>query len=368
MKSKKLSNKNLEKTFSKTYYSFNNPGSFGGVSQLYRQLRDKNIQVKKNDVEKWLISQDPYTIHKPINSKHEFRRLVVPGINYLWQADLIDIKNIENENNGIKYLLTCIDVFSKFAWVECIKSKSALDVLEAFKSITKTANPKYLQTDQGSEFFNKHMKEYLKTKSITLYATDSNKKASIIERFNRTLRDKLWRYFTYIGTSKYFDILNEIVENYNNSYHRSIKDKPSNVNLKNQKQIFRNLYGYDMEEGPEDTIERFKFKVGDKVRIVKYKTLFDKGYKANWTTEIFRIDKVYPTLPPTYTLVDYNNERIKGEFYENELQKIEKQDDVYQVEYIVKTKGKKPNRQYLVKWLGYPESFNSWIHEKDYDV
>ena len=275
---------------------------------------------------------------------------------------------MSSENDGIKYLLTCIDVFSKYGWVRCLKTNTAVEVCEAFKEISSINKPKYLQIDQGSEFFNRELKAYLKSKNIVLYATRSNKKASIVERFNLTIRNKLGRYFTHKNTNKYIDILENLVSGYNHTIHGSIKEKPSNVNANYTRQIFKNLYGNYMDQGPEESIEKFKFHVNDHVRIVKYKALFTKGSIPNWTREIFTIYKIYPTLPPAYSIKDLNGEVILGDFYENELQKIEKDDNIYQVERIIRRKGVRPNRKYYVKWLGYPDSFNSWIDERDYDV
>lgn len=357
-----------DKILGKIYFNLANAGSFGGLSNIWRVVRRKKASISKREVQDWLIAQDAYTIHKPFNSSTPGRKLITPGPNHLWQADLLDFQKTSAENEGIKYLLTIIDVFSKLAWVYPLKSKSAVEVLSAFKDLTKNLKPKYLQTDQGSEFFNKHMKQYLKESGIKIYATKSSKKASVIERFNRTLRQKLERYFTHVGNRKFVNVLDELVKGYNNSYHSSIKEKPINVSNANSRLIFKNLNGYYMDEGPEEEIKGFKFAANDKVRIVKYKTLFTKGTSPNWTREIFTINKVYPTLPPTYSLIDYNKENILGEFYENELQKIQKDDEIYQVENIIKSTGRKPNRKLFVKWLGYPDSFNSWINEKDYDI
>ena len=363
-----MKSKTKEKLIRDIYYEVGKPGSFGGLESLWREVHNKSSKVTKSDVLEWLKKQDSYTIHKPFNSKLPSRRVVVPHLNYLWQADLLDMKNISNENDGVKYLLTCIDVFSKLAWIIPLKSKTAAEVLEAVKSITTKTKPIHLQTDQGTEFFNKYMREYLKAQNINIYATKSAKKASIVERFNRTFRDKIERYFTFTNSKRYIDILEKFVRGYNNSYHRSIKTKPTSVTLKNSPTVFKNMYGYDMNEGPDDIIEKFNFKVKDKVRIVKFKSLFSKGSSPNWTREIFKIEKVYPTIPPSYSIIDLNGDLILGEFYEHELQKIEKDDEIYQVEEILKSTGKKPNRKYLVKWLGYPASFNSWIDEKDYDL
>lgn len=184
-------------------------------------------------------------------------------------------------------------------------------------------------------------------------------KACVVERFNRTLKEKMWRYFTHAGNKKFIEILDDLVKSYNNSYHRTIGTTPTSVNQKNENKIWQRMYSFKNED-----ID-LKFKVGDKVRITKEKTLFEKGYTPNWTREIFYINKAIPRLPPVYELKDLNNQIIEGHFYEQEIQKIHKQDDVYKIEEILKTKTAKGKTQYFVKWLGYPSTFNSWINKED---
>jgi hypothetical protein len=181
-----------------------------------------------------------------------------------------------------------------------------------------------------------------------------------VERFDRTIKEKMWRYFTFEGTYKYIDVLQDLVFSYNNSYHRSIKEKPINVSTKNEDKIFLNLYGHSKNESDE-YIAKFNFKEGDNVRISKTKTLFAKGYTQNWTIEIFEINKCLMTNPPSYKLNDKKGELIKGVFYEPELQLVKKFDDEYEIEKILKTRTKDGKKEYFVSWKGYPESMNSWV-------
>ncbi|XP_043481760.1 uncharacterized protein LOC122510885 [Leptopilina heterotoma] len=161
----------------------------------------------------------------------------------------------------------------------------------------------------------------------------NNMKASIVERFNRTLKRKMWMQFSLRGNYKWYDILPTLISNYNNTKHRTIGMKPKDVTS-------------------EDTT---KYKIGDKVRVSKYKNVFEKGYTPNWTTEIFTVDQVVSTQPVTYKLKDYQDQPISGGFYEEELLKV-KYSDIYLVEKILKTRGNKV----LVKWLGFDNSHNTW--------
>jgi len=166
------------------------------------------------------------------------------------------------------------------------------------------------------------------------------------------MKEKMFKYFTANNTRKYVDVLDNMVGIYNNTRHSSIKMSPIKASMKkNETTVWRNLYGGLHPEPPEKP----KFSVGDKVRISKYKHIFEKGYTPRWTEEIFSISQVQYTDPPTYKIADYNGEEIQGSFYEQELQKTTQ--EIYRIEKITRKRGKK----LFVKWLGYPESFNSWV-------
>jgi hypothetical protein len=168
-----------------------------------------------------------------------------------------------------------------------------------------------------------------------------------------------------MDSKKYIDVLDEFLISYNNTYHRSIKRTPNQVNKADEAEIFLNLYKYRIEDGNKELIN-LKFEIGNKVRICKIKKTFEKGYLPNFTIEIFIIDKILPSHPPTYIIKDLLGEEIEGTFYETELQKVlEDVEPVYRIEKIIQKKKVKNNTKYLVKWLGYPDKFNSWIEEKD---
>ena len=153
----------------------------------------------------------------------------------------------EGGNDGTTFLLTVIDVFSKRAWCVPMKSKSAASLVAAFRQLLDDNNrPTTLQTDKGSEFLNRSLQRLLKQYGVHHFATHNEEtKASIVERFNRTLKTRMWRYFTKNQTIRYVDALQDFVRSYNNTYHRRIGMAPSAVNGANQETVWQRLYGHD---------------------------------------------------------------------------------------------------------------------------
>ena len=256
-----------------------------------------------------------------------------------------------NDNNQVKYLLSVIDIFSKYGWMLPLKNKTGLEVASALEQVFKERKPNKLWVDKGTEFYNSHVK-----KLITFYSTENEEKSSVVERWNRTMKEKMFKYFSANSTRKYIDILDKLVDQYNNTIHSSIGMTPKEASKKkNEAKVWHKLYG-DYKPVKHETP---KFKIEDKVRITKKKGIFEKDYTPRWTEEVFTISEIHYTNPITYKIVDCNNEEIKGTFYEQELQKATQ--ELFRIEKIIKKKGNKS----LVKWLGYPSNFNSWVNNSD---
>lgn len=290
-------------------------------------------------------------LHKPARRNFTRRHTTIKGFSDLWQSDLADLQQHYRANRGYKYLLVIINCFSKYVWVAPLKNKSSKDVSKGMETIIKSVPsdqlPKYLQTDQGKEFYNAVFSKLMHNYGIKHYSTFSNKKAAIAERVIRTLKNKLFVEFGIRGNHKWFDIIEDVVWQYNHSKHRTIGMAPADVTSETQLIYPRNV------PGCSDTKARFK--EGDVVRISKYKGVFEKGYLHNWSTELFVVNAVQKTRPPTYLLVDQFGENISGCFYEQELQKTN-HPDIFLVDRILKRKGKKS----YVKWLGLSSRYNSW--------
>ena len=245
-----------------------------------------------------------------------------------------------------------------------LKDKTGVSLVNAVDVIFEQGRvPERLQTDAGKEFLNKHFQKYLKTRNVRHFVTYNKTEAQIVERFNRTLGMRMWRYFTLKNSHRYVDVLPELVRGYNASYHRSIGMRPDQVTDDNAQEVWRRLYGKLKQERPV----RFKFKVGDWVRITKKKRTFEKGYLPNWTEEIFRVVRRVARRPPVYQLNEYDGTVLKGTFYEPELERIrhQGQQQVFRVERILRRRGRGRGQEALVRWSGWPAKYDQWVPVAD---
>lgn len=344
-----LSQENMN--FEAAYRDPKHASSFGGVDSLKRTFK-----VKGKDVKQWLETKDSYTLHKPIRRNFLRNRVLVSNINEQFQVDLVDMQSLAKINRDYKYILTCIDIVSKFAWAIPLKDKSGKSVKSALETIFKEKTPRLLQSDSGTELTNSLVQSYLKKMNVKFFTTKNETKASIVERFNRTLKTKMWKYFTEFNTKKYIDVIPDFIHSYNHTFHRSIKMEPASVNSNNKNEVLENLYGNlkNLKRKPPT------FKVGDTVRISRQKLHFEKGYEQNWSREIFTVNKIIERIPIVYRLKDMSGEDIEGTFYEAELQKVV-DSGFYPVEKVIKKKKKQGVTEYFVKFLGYPDKFNAWV-------
>ena len=250
-------------------------------------------------------------LHKPVIKKFNKRKVYSQFKDNIWGIDLADMQSLSRKNKGIKYLLCARDLYSKYAFVIPLKDKKGVSIVNAFNKIIKQSNrkPNKIWLDQGGEFYNNVFKEWLSDNDIIMYSTYNEGKSVVAERFIGTLKNKLYKHMTATGKSVCYDVLDDVVNKYNNTKHSTIKMKP--IDVKNNKRV------YIDENNEKDS----RFKVGDRVRISKFKNIFAKGYTPNWSTEVFIVNKINDTVPYTYNLKDLNDEEIIGSFYDRELQK-----------------------------------------------
>jgi hypothetical protein len=322
---------NLEtgRVLTNVYYDPAHPASFSGVNKLYDAV--KKFGINSKSIEKWLESQSVWTRHR--RRLHKFKRYqtFAYGVDDRWQCDLGDMSKYAKHNDGYKFILVCIDISSRFAFCEPLKSKSAQDVLFAIKNIFQTTGrkPKTFTTDQGKEFKNRFLKNFLKLSGVRAFTTTTDEmKCAIAERLIRTLKDRIYKYMNSNNTFRWVDQISNFTHAYNNSVHRMLKMSPATVcsSPENQKEAHYNLFYANNSKNSLNQSRSSKYKVGDFVRIARKKEAFEKGSEPNFSSEIFKIVKKNPgAKTDSFKLNDLNGEEITSIFYPSEIVRVRAQ-------------------------------------------
>ena len=279
-------------------------GYHRGLASMVYKFFDKNTKNGGVTLANKSIPQNEQLaeeLHKPIIRKFKRREVYSAFKDNIWAADLADMQLISKFNKGFRFLLCVIDIYSKYAWVVPLKDKKGVSIINAFQSILNKSNrkPSKIWVDKGSEFYNRSMKSWLEKNDIEMCSTQNEGKSVVAERFIRPIKKKIYKHRTSISKNVYIDKLDDIVNEYNNTKHRTTKMKPIDVK--------DNTY---IDFGKEVNDNDPKFKVGDHVRISKYKNIFAKVYTPNWSEEIFAIKKIKNTVPWTYVIDDLNDEKL----------------------------------------------------------
>jgi transposase InsO family protein len=314
---------------SKEYTNPRAPASFTGIGKF----RENHKNIKAKDI----TTMDTYIYNKAVGSQRRRRAIIVGGNDSQWQADLLDIKNWGHES----YILTVIDVFSRYAFAEFLSRKTAAATYDAFERIIKRNNgrvPETLYTDRGLEFsmtgLEQKGKKRVKVRedfydkwNVKRLETKSDLKAALVERFNRTLRLKIQRYLSWRNTGHRITALHQLVDSYNDTIHPIHGKTPREVYEMNEKQQEK-LYEIPFEDLTRDEFNkqviRFDFKVGDHVRLLNSRGMFEKSSNfRRWSDKVYRVTEVWATNPPTYTVknIKTNTEKYRRQ-YKWEMQRI----------------------------------------------
>lgn len=319
---KENTKKSVDEILSSIYYNLLNNSPFSGYVQLCDEVVKQDIPISNIEIKKWLKKQEAYTLHK--QRKLRFQRLKYNPLNIddVWSIDLADMQNISKYNKN-RYILAIVDNFSRYAWCVPIKNKTSNCVIKGFESVfNKTKRrPLNILSDRGREFVSKKFIDFLKEHKIHFYtANDPATKASVCERFIRSIKSLMYRYFTHKKTKKYIDVLDHLVDIYNKRKHRSIGCAPADVNECNVLKVWE----FISKKHPKTIFNenKAKFDVGNYVRVSNPKHVFEKGYEKQWSDEIFIIDKVILSHPHTYKISAIDGEKINSLFYENEIQEV----------------------------------------------
>ena len=308
----------LGESIIQAYLTPSHPGSFSGLTSLSRVTG-----IKPSILEKYMNQERSFSLHRPVRKRMpQYRKYRAAFAKYQFQADLNDMSALVRFNRGNRYILTVIDVFSRYAWAAPMRSKTGVEMVTVFEKIFHDKGaPVNLQTDQGGEFFNAPFQTFLRDQQVNHFAAYSDVKACIVKRFNRTLKSKMYRYFTHKGVENWIDVLPDLVSSYNHTPHSSLPNgmTPAEAILpENEYTVWQ--YSSDKQKASKP-----KFQVGDLVRLSKKHGTFSKGYKQGWTRELFKVCEVDTRSHPVmYSVCDSSDEIIQGRFYASELQKIDK--------------------------------------------
>lgn len=339
------------------YLSASKPSSLGGISRLWKEARKKIPGIKKEEVKEFLQTQYAYTRHKPARKKFKKRGVIAVNINDVYQMDLVDLQKFAQFNDGVKYLLTAIDCLSRYAFAIPLTSKKPKDVVEALSKIFKEYGiPLKVFTDKGREFLNKDVKVFLEELGIQQWSSNNPGKAVVVERFNRTLKDRLWVHMSDQNNYRYIDVLDDVVKGYNATVHSITGLAPVDVGEEHVSGLLAAKRTIPIAN------REFAFKVGDRVRVSTNKLKFEKGYEANYSELIFKIvESRTSNHHHLYRIADLADKVEPGWFYEQELSKVSLNDrEKYRISRIVRERKVNGRKQYLVNWVGYPSVFDSW--------
>lgn len=368
------------KLLSDIYFNPKHPASFQGPEKLFREVKKAGQFQEKgperltfSKVQRWLSNQIGYSKNKDVARTFSRNRVVVAGIDDQWEADLAELPSFRKENDGVWYLLCVIDVFSRYAWVVPLVTKGGAVVTNAFEEILdeQPRRPDRIRTDMGGEFKSGAFRDLCDRHNIIHFMTYNEKKANFVERFIQTLKDKLFRYMVELNTPRYIDILQDFVYAYNHAYHSGIRMEPINVTKENEKKLWWQMYlpkeffaedGTKIPRKPKKV--RFRFKIGDTVRLTLTQEKFDRKYDQKWSTEAFEVTQAFSRYGvPIYTLKTILGEPQAGTYYESEMQKIDHDPDTaFRVGEILarQYRGRPRRKMAFVKWLDWPKEYNSW--------
>jgi len=360
----------IDEYLQKLYYNLDSPPSYSGVEKLWTHVNKDPMRpegLTKDVIIQWLASQNTYNIFKQPKSNFTTEKIVVEYPDQQWEGDIMMI-DYPKQNRGYRYLACFIDLFTRFLWVRPLKTKSVSETTNALDSIFKTGRKcETLRTDAGGEFLGATFQKFLKENNVFHMIAYGSVKASFVERVQRTIQDRIYKFFYENQTYNFIDNIDRLVSSYNNTVHSSIGTKPADINEKNYHQVYEKIYLPILNKKASTTLN-YSFQIGDLVRLSLAGNKFGRGYHQKYTEELFKIRNRIPSQPPRYKIEDLLGEHIKGSFYSQELLKFNTNDIdkiTYKIEKIISTRKIKGRTYKLVKWLGYSAKFNSLIPASD---
>jgi hypothetical protein len=355
--------KDIEEYLNSIYYDPLHAGSYSGIQKFWTIVKsdnDYNLTYKK--VSDWLKKQEAYVRHQPPPKVYPKQKILMSNLDEQWDADLMIMDKFSRQNRGYKYLAVFIDIFSRFIWVEPMKTKKGGEMVQVLARVFKRGRkPLNLRTDRGTEYTNNIVQHYLRKEGVHHFVAYNPIHASYAERVIRTLKGKLYRFFTDRQTHSYIEYLDDMVDGYNDTIHRSTGMRPVDIQESNSQEVYEKLY-LPQQIAEEKKAIKYKFEVGDKVYLLRDRATFNKGYKETYFQEIFEIIRRTPTQPPRYKLADMLKEELNGSFYAQQLAKVTYNADMlFRIEKVVRYRKTDKGKEALVRWQGYPPKFDTWM-------
>ena len=346
------------------YFNPASPAAFASVDKLYRHVRkDGKFVLGKQKIRKWLLSQESYAVHREDRSRFKRRRVIAPYKDYQFDGDTADMSFYVRQNDGYKYFALFIDIFTRYVWTVPLKTKTGQEMVRALKTVFNTGRKcQQLRMDKGTEFLNRYVEKYLKEVGVKHFETQNQPKSSYAERAIRTLKGRLTRYMTYKQTHRWIDAIKGATSSYNNTYHRGIKQSPASVRDADEVYQWKLQYDTPREKARDKKpYAKYKFKVGEEVRVSFLRRAFQKQHDERWSREMFSItERSMKNGIPQYTLQDYSGTVIKGKFYQSQLLKAY-HGDTFLIERVIGRRKRSGREEVLVKWKGWDKRYNSWV-------
>ena len=370
----------MDRYLKRIYFNPRSPFSYSSPSKLYLKSKRDGKGYKLQEIKDWLAKHEEYTLFKPSNKVFSRNKIIFPYEDYQYTSDTMNMKAYANDNDEYAYVLVILDAFTRFAWTFPLRSLRSEEVATNLREFFRTNMCEIFRTDGGSEY-KKEVKTLLRELGIVHSVSKDVTKAPMAERFIKTIKTKLLKISYHDASYRWLEDLPIVTKTYNNSYHSSIKMTPLEATKADTTTVWDNQYlGEEIDEEAffnpppqpnprrKDAPFRYKFSVGDTVRVTRMQGKFDKEYDTKWTHELFTIAaRSEHGGIPRYTLMtwkdkDGKRDLVEGDFYEGELQSVDiEHDPLFRIENVVREEVRNGQRMSLVKYLGWPARYNLWI-------
>ena len=365
-------NKKQSDYLKKVYFDSKSPVSFSGLQRVWNHIKEEGV-VSRSELKQWLQAQDTYTSYHPFKRKFKRPRVIVAKVDDVWGTDVAYMVPYEKSNEGYAFFVVFIDIASRYAWSYPLKTLRGLEMKSTIQRVFEIAKPLKLFSDQGSEYKNKWVQNYLKSEDVDYYYSLNEKKVAHAERLIKEIKLKLTKYMNENNTFEWVSVLDDFVNNHNNSYHRVIRMTPAQARTADPYTLWENQYVLKPKSARKSQKPKnkrpYKYTLGDRVKLLAEKKPFDRAYNPMFTTEVFTIiDRKIQDSVPMYSVKDELNENIVGRFYESELTPVvyNPDDKSYKIEKVLKTRTRQGRKEYYVRWKGYDSRYDSWVTDLEY--